>query len=274
MRHFSIITNETKDSGLTTTHLIKDYLTARGATAQVCPGEHLHAEMIDTASECIIVLGGDGTLLRAARATSSLTIPLMGVNLGTLGYLASVEAAKVTPALDQLLENRFTREERMMLSGKKTDGESNYALNDIAIVRYGSLQMIDFHIYVNGQMLNTYHADGVVISTPTGSTGYNLSAGGPIVEPRAELILVTPICPHTLNTRTIILSAQDRITIELAGTRHGEEEQAEASFDGSDRIVMQVGDRIEIHKSKRTTQLLKLNDDTFLEVLRKKMSAN
>ncbi len=271
MRHFVIVTNEKKDSGLKSTNLIKDYLTARGATAQVCPGEHLHTEQIDPKAECIIVLGGDGTVLRAARATSSMTVPLIGVNLGTLGYLASVEACNVTPALDQLLENRFTREERMMLNGQAGDGTKYYALNDIAIVRYGSLQMIDFHIYVNDQMLGTYHADGIVVATPTGSTGYNLSAGGPIVEPKAEMILLTPICPHTLNTRTIVLSPEDRITIELAETRHGEEQTAEASFDGSDRVLLHVGDRIEIHRSKRTTQFLKLNDDTFLEVLRKKM---
>ena len=170
-----------------------------------------------------------------------LDIPLIGVNLGTLGYLAEVESSHLEVALKQLTEDDFTCEKRMMLWGKflpdgAEEGTSeikNYALNDIAITRKGSLQVLCFHIYVNEQYLCTYHADGVLLSTPTGSTGYNLSAGGPIVEPSAEFILLTPICPHTLNSRSIILSSEDVVEIVIPKGREGHVQCLEVNFDGS-----------------------------------------
>ena len=179
----------------------------------------------------------DGTLLKAAGDLMEQEIPLLGVNLGTLGYLAEVEIGNIETALDKLLRDEYTREARMMLSGGVfREGRNvvhDFALNDIVISRCGSLQILHFHIYVNGRFLNGYGADGMIVATPTGSTGYNMSAGGPIVEPGASLLLLTPICPHTLNTRSIVLAPDDEVVIEIPEGRENCVQKVEASFDGS-----------------------------------------
>jgi NAD+ kinase len=136
------------------------------------------------------------------------------------------------------------------------------------------LQIYDFNIYVNGQFLKKYSADGIIVTTPTGSTGYNLSAGGPIVDPRTKLIMITPICPHTFNQRSIVLSKDDEIVIEIPAGREGSRQQVEASFDGSHQMTLQTGDRITISKWEKEAVFLKLNEATFLEILSRKMSEN
>lgn len=281
MKHFLVTTNGQKDPDFQCTEYIRTYLEQHGCTCAVQTGEQIDVSGLK-GTECIIVLGGDGTMLRAARATASLDIPLIGVNLGTMGYLAEVESSNLDHALTRLMEDGYTRESRMMLTGQKWPAEQGsaagnekpYALNDVAIVRRGALQMITFHIYVNGQLLNTYHADGILIATPTGSTGYNLSAGGPIVEPRADIILLTPICPHTLNTRTIILAPEDTIAVEIAANSRGQQQMVDACFDGSERISLAIGDKLEIRRSARRTVILKLSRESFLEVLHNKMNTN
>ena len=142
---------------------------------------------------------------------------------------------------------------------------------DVVISRNGPLQVIHFHIYVNGHFLKGYSADGIIVSTPTGSTGYNLSAGGPIVEPDARLMVITPICPHTFNTRSIVLSPEDRIEIEIGPSKGGGVQEVEANFDGAHSIPMKTGDRIVIRRSEKTTSIIKLSDVSFLEVLHRKM---
>ena len=185
MKKFYLITNEVKDPQGIITKKIVEYVERHGASA-VCIENDKQAFLYGSEEEidCALVLGGDGTMLRAARNMMDSDIPLLGINLGTLGYLAEVESAHVEEALDKLLQNQFIRENRMMLSGRveNQDGtEEDYALNDIVISRCGSLQILTFHIYVNGQFLNAYCADGMIVATPTGSTAYNLSAGGPLV---------------------------------------------------------------------------------------------
>ena len=145
-------------------------------------------------------------------------------------------------------------------------------MNDIVITRKGSLQIINFNIYVNGQFLHRYHADGMIASTPTGSTGYNLSAGGPIVEPKANLILLSPICPHSMHSRSIVLSSDDTVIVEIESGRDGEEQEVEAIFDGCHKVELRTGEKIEIQKSDRTTGIVKLSQASFLEVLHRKMS--
>lgn len=276
MKRFYLITNKGKDPEGIYTKRIAEYIRKHGGDAACVDGERLTDEQIPCENvDCILVLGGDGTLLRAARNMMDNDIPLLGINLGTLGYLAEVESTNLEAALDQLLRDDFTREERMMLVGKvEKQGtfEENFALNDIVISRCGSLQILTFHIYVNGQFLNSYSADGIIVATPTGSTGYNMSAGGPIVEPCARLLLLTPICPHTLNTRSIILAPEDEIRIEIPQGRDGHLQTVEANFDGSHKIILQTGDHIVISKTAKTTGILKLNTESFLVVLHKKMS--
>ena len=295
MNHFYIITNGHKDYNLEKTNEIRKYLEKCGkkCTVQVKePGKeqgYTDAAQIPEDVDCILVLGGDGTLLQAARDIMERDIPLLGINLGTLGYLAEIEESGIYGALNQLLEGGYEVEQRMMLAGRIVRGEihrkrhaengyqqdeteKSYALNDIVITRSGSLQIIRFRICVNGQFLNEYQADGVIVATPTGSTGYNLSAGGPIVEPKAELILITPISPHTLNTRSIILAPSDVVEIEIGGGREGRVQQVEVNFDGSHNVTLYTGDKVIIERAVRATGIVKLNKASFLEVLHKKLS--
>lgn len=279
MKHFYLITNEVKDPQGTYTERITAYLESRGGRVD-CIDNTACAAVNAVASEngeetCVLVLGGDGTLLRAARNMIDKDIPLLGINLGTLGYLAEVEIGSIEPALDKLLADDYTKEERMMLEGqveRKHQSEGNFALNDIVISRCGTLQILTFHIYVNGQFLNSFSADGMIVATPTGSTGYNMSAGGPVVEPAANLLLLTPICPHTLNTRSIVLAPEDEIRIEIPQGKDGRLQSVEANFDGSYKIGLMTGDSIVIRKAAKTTGILKLNTESFLAVLHKKMS--
>ena len=194
--------------------------------------------------------------------------------MGTLGYLAEVEMQNIESAIAQIIHEKLMVEERMMLRGVVCGQHEDTALNDIVLTRLGPLRVIRFNIYVNGELLNTYQADGVIISTPTGSTGYNLSAGGPIVQPTAQMIVITPICSHALNTSSIVLSAEDEIVIEIGQGRDGKLEEAGVSFDGDNHIEVKTGDRIVVRKAKHTTKLLKLSKVSFLEILRKKMKGN
>lgn len=282
MKHFFIIANEPKDKNNEITKQIKEYLESHNKLCSVCVsemkfgGSYTDPDTIPADVDCIIVLGGDGTLLQAARDTIGKNIPLIGVNLGTLGYLAEVELGNIERALEQLANDECETEPRMMLAGDIfTRGKKafeTYALNDIVVSRTGSLHIIHFQIFVNGQYLKGYSADGIIISTPTGSTGYNLSAGGPIVDPKANIMVITPICPHTLNTRSIVLSPDDIVEIEISQGRDGMIQEVEANFDGSHCVRLATGDKIRITRSDKETKIVKLNKVSFLEVLHKKMS--
>ena len=213
-------------------------------------------------------------MIQAVRELRNKHLPLIGVNMGTLGYLTEIELPKIEESLEKLFCGAFLPERRMMLQGKLEGKKEDIALNDIVVARAGSIRVIHFNIYVNGQLLNSYQADGVIISTPTGSTAYNLSAGGPIVEPTAEMFVITPICSHALNTSSIVLSAEDEIVIEIGKGKGDTVEEASVTFDGADVIPVYTGDRITISRSEKTAKLLKLSEESFLETLRKKMKGN
>lgn len=278
-----MITNPSKDIDFKVTHFIRDYLTERGKSCVIDAGENKDREKgytdsskVDDQTECVIVLGGDGTLLQAAADLVNRDIPFLGINLGTLGFLTEVNVSEAASALDRLMADEYEIEKRMMLCGMCDTAEGYRrearALNDIVITRKGSLQIIHFNIYVNGQLLHKYHADGVIVATPTGSTGYSLSAGGPVVEPRANLILISPICPHSMQSRSIVLSAEDCVTIEIEMGRDDRMQEVEAIFDGSHKIPLSTGDRLEIRRSAKTTGIIKLGQTSFLEILHNKMS--
>lgn len=271
MNRFCIITNTHKDKELQTTKKIQRFLETHG---KQCSVHFADAADIPEDTDCILVLGGDGTLLQAARDIIDKDIPLLGVNLGSLGYLAEIEQSGLDAVLPKLLEDEFEIEPRMMIEGSVLrDGknvEEGYALNDVIVTRSGSFQIIHYHIWVNGQFLNSYNADGLIISTPTGSTGYNLSAGGPIVEPGAKLLLLTPICPHTLGSRSIVLSPEDCIEVEIAAGKDGSRQQVEVNFDGGRRVALYTGDRIVIKRSEKETKIMKISSVSFLETLHKK----
>ena len=286
MDHFCIITNSDKDSGLVITEKIADYLEQHGKSVSIQQAipenkgayHYTNPEQIPKDTQCIIVLGGDGTLLQAARDVVHREIPLLGMNLGTLGFLAEVDRNSIYTSLDQIMADDFEIEERMMLTGSVLRGNQilgeDVALNDIVISRDGPLRVVRFKNYVNNEYLNSYNADGIIISTPTGSTGYSLSCGGPVVSPNAAMTLMTPIAPHTMNTRSIIFPAEDVITVEIGEGRRQELEKGLASFDGDTVIPMVTGDRIVIRKATVSCRILKLNHLSFVEVLRQKMRDN
>lgn len=283
MDKFCVITNSIKDKGLLMTDKIVSYLEKHEKECVVQQAgkksegsyHYTNPDLIPEGTECIIVLGGDGTLLQAARDVVHREIPMLGINLGNLGFLAEVDKQSVYPALDQLMTDDYEMEERMMLTGTVMRGDQmigkDIALNDIVICREGPLRVVSFKNYVNNEYLNSYNADGIIISTPTGSTGYSLSCGGPIVSPSATMILMTAIAPHTLNTRSIIFPAEDVITVEIGEGRRDDEEHGLASFDGDKMIPMVTGDRIIIQKSAVSTKIVRLNHRNFIEVLRQKM---
>lgn len=285
MKHFLIYTNAHKDQGLETTSRIRSYLEGRGQRVSLRvketdwkekPGQE-EGDVSDIPGDidCMLVLGGDGTVLQAARETKGLQVPLIGVNLGTLGYMTEIEPAGLEEALERLLQGDYVCQKRMMLKGKTYHSsgvcEEDWALNDIVLSRSGPLQIMRYNIYVNGQFLHDYAADGIIVTTPTGSTGYNLSAGGPLVEPGARLMVLTPICPHSLNQRSIVLSAQDVIEIDIPEGKEGKIQVAKAHFDGCHQIELKTGDSIRIVQSEEAAEFIRLNQVSFLEVLHKKM---
>ena len=274
---FLIYTNIHKDKDLALTTKVKKYLLGKDCKVHVyheLEGRELPADI-----DYMLVLGGDGTVLQAVRDVKERYIPMLGINLGTLGYMTEVEPEQVEAAIDKLLSGQAHTEERMMLCADvllkdKESDVQQWALNDVVVARRGSLQIHDFNIYVNGQFLTKYSADGIIVTTPTGSTGYNLSAGGPIVDPRTKLLMITPICPHTFNQRSIVLSKDDEIVVEIPAGKEGSLQQVEASFDGSHQTLLQTGDRIRISRWEKEAVFLKLNEATFLDILSRKMSEN
>ena len=282
MKHFLIITNEFKDKGLVFTEKIRRYIEARGGSCQCYSStgddaRHAAPDSADIAegTECVLVLGGDGTLIRAAAKLVDENLQLIGVNLGTLGYLCELEAANVFDAIDELMDGHYMLEERMMLSayGIKNgiQTEAKTALNDVVIHRTGALSVVNLIVSVNGEYLNTFRADGIIVSTPTGSTGYNMSAGGPIVDPKAKMMLITPINAHNLNSRSIVISADDEVMIEIGQRRSQKDETVEVSYDGDNAVGLEVGDRLVVKQAASVAKVCKLSRKSFLEILRKKM---
>ncbi len=285
MENFYIITNESKDPDFKITYRIRDYLIKCGKACSIqkqgqkkTDKGYTDALLLDDNVDCVLVLGGDGTLLQAAVDLADRTIPFLGINLGTLGFLAEVNKDDIENALSKLLANEYEIEKRMMLVGytysppEETPRDNTRALNDIVITRKGSLQIITFTISVNGQFLHRYSADGMIVATPTGSTGYNLSAGGPVVDPKAQLLLITPICPHSMQHNSIVLSPEDEVIITIETGHDGVLQEVEAIFDGSHRVTLCTGDRIVINRSEKTTGIVKLNKVSFLESLHNKMA--
>lgn len=284
MNRFLVRTNESKDEGFKVTNLIKEYLEKNGKIVdlEVMDDKKIYGKeeafVFDKTNrpDAIIVLGGDGTMLRSARDFVEESIPLLGVNLGSLGYLAEVDKANIETALEKLIKGDFFIEERMMLEGNVIrNGQSvahTVALNDIAVLKSLPYRAINFDVYVNGQFLKSYGADGVIVSTPTGSTGYNLSAGGPVVEPCAELLVLTPVCPHTMNSRSIILDGEDEVYIEIKEAKNGGEQDAFAMSDGAAHFELKTGDAFIMRRSEKRTRIIKINKVSFLEILQKKMN--
>ena len=285
MDNFYIITNHKKDPELVFTNELTEFLTRSGKRCiKVNTGTDVEMKRLkaklDPEKDCLLVIGGDGTVLRAAHLVLGSEVPILGINLGTLGYLAEVEKSNWREKMSLLLRGEYEIEPRMMLEGRLIDNDGVtvrddvvlHALNEVVIARSGAIRVVNFNVYVDGQLLNNLNADGIIVSTATGSTAYNMSAGGPIVEPKARLILLTPICAHTLNTRSVVLSKDDTVVIEIACSERNEDMLASAAFDGGSNFELEYGDRIEIRRSAKVTNLVKLTKRSFLSTLHKKLS--
>lgn len=223
-------------------------------------------------SDIIIVLGGDGTILNIARQSAKYDVPLFGINLGHLGFLAEAEIGDMYLSLDKLLKGDYNIEKRMMLEASIETGEDDQkkltALNDISITKGMISRMISFSIFINDNFFEMYSADGIIISSPTGSTAYSLSAGGPIVSPDLNVLVITLICPHTLHYRPIVVSDRDEVRIEIC---EGSKEVM-LSVDGQDSYKLIPGKVVKVRSSNCVTNLVKLKQRSFFDVVRRKIS--
>lgn len=223
-------------------------------------------------SDFIIVLGGDGTLLDTGRKAAKYGTPLLGINMGTLGFLASADVSEVRETIERVLDGDYKLEKRLMLEAEivsETDSTKKYnAVNDVCITRGVFTKITGYSIYVNDEYLATFRADGVIISTPTGSTAYNLSAGGPVLKPDIGCMAITPICAHSLHSRSIVISADDTVRIEADFGSNGD---VIMSMDGQTSVILNNGDTINVRKSANSMNIIKTNIRSFYEILRKKL---
>ena len=277
MKKFFIIPNVEKPEAMAFSGRLRTYIEEQGGEAAVAGNRDFDGERFVNASEVpagtegIITLGGDGTIIQAARDTDELMLPVLGVNMGTLGFLAETDSRRAFDAVNRLFRDEYMVEERMMIRGKVIRGGEviceNASLNDV-VLRTAGLSTVEFDFCVNGELIKTYHGDGMILCTPTGSTAYNLSAGGPIVMPSASMILATPLNPHTMLQRSIVLPDDASVSLRISGTRTGE---VLVSFDGTVYPGLACGDEIQVRKDEKKVRLLKLEKDSFLEVLRNKL---
>jgi NAD+ kinase len=239
-------------------------------------GEYVSLDVMAEECDIVVALGGDGTLLRAARMVEDRRIPILGVNVGSLGFLTEVALPEMYEALEEIITDGYKREERMNVDAAVFRGgeevASYTALNDMVINKGALSRVIELKMAVGCDYLATYTADGLIVSTPTGSTAYSLSAGGPIVNPTMEALIATPICPHTLAVRPMILAPDQELSVDLwAGySCHGEPEVT-LTVDGQVGFNLVTGDRIVFSRSERKTVLVSSGYRTFYEVLRGKL---
>jgi NAD+ kinase len=220
--------------------------------------------------DVIVVLGGDGTLLAVARAVGELGLPILGINLGGLGFLTATTLEEMLPAVDALLAGRMVVEERMMLATRVQRGPSGVgdflALNDVVVMKSAMSRIIDFSLSVDGQRATAYRADGVIIATPTGSTAYSLSAGGPILFPTMDALVLTPVCSHTLTNRPIVLPGTQRVEVTMLSSQ-----EVMLTVDGQVGFGLREGDRIEVERAQARIRLARFPQKHFFSVLRTKL---
>lgn len=282
MEHFYLIANPGKEGAEEVAGQITEYLQQHGASCEGRPQQvrkagtgygFTEAERIPKKTQCVITLGGDGTMIQAARDLVGRGLPLIGINMGTLGYLTQIARGEaIAPMLDALLHDQYRLEKRMMLEGRVAGAgkeSRSIALNDIVLTRRDVMQVLKFQVFVNDEYFNAYTADGMIVATPTGSTAYNLSAGGPIVAPGAELMVLTPICSHSINSRSIVLPAWDKVSIKIEPSTF---QKQMVVFDGDLAMDISGDETLEIRRSDCYTTLIQLKGDTFLENLRNKMT--
>lgn len=284
MDKFLIVTNQDKDKDLRITKEIQSYIMSKGRDCQLAepiigtnPVETGYTDMskLQENIDCVIVLGGDGTFIQTVRDFAGLDIPMVGVNMGTVGFLTTIELEDLHDGLDALMEGDYTIQNRMLLRGtvyrQNRRLQKSIAFNDVIVTRSGFSRLVELKIYVNNQLLDIYAADGVIISTPAGSTGYNLSAGGPVVFPETEMMIITPICPHSLSARSVVVSAQAKIKVEIGRRRKTQKEEALVTYDGDTVYDLESSDVVEIVRSSKMVPVVNVRQKSFCDILRNKM---
>ena len=226
---------------------------------------------IATLSDMVLVLGGDGTMLNAARLVEERNVPILGVNMGGLGFLTEVSVEHLYPTLEKVFAKEFVLEERLMLRARIHRHGEHVAhatvLNDVVVSKGTLARMIEIQISIDGQFVTNLRGDGLIVSTPTGSTAYSLSAGGPIIAPSVQALILTPICPHTLTHRPLLVPSG--VTVEVTLT--SKDEGAMATFDGQVGVAMTQGDTVTVRASEHRTTLIRFPDRTYYDVLRRKL---
>ncbi|TET06681.1 MAG: NAD(+) kinase [Candidatus Atribacteria bacterium] len=275
-----LIVNYKKENTRETACRIIDWLNSK--KLRVCiegnKGKEIGKEELNCPTEkflknvdLIISLGGDGTLLRAARLAAAEDIPVFGVNLGGLGFLTQIGIDDLEKSLEKLYQGRYFLDERMMLNctvkRREEEIKKFTALNDVVIGKGAFARIICLATYVNNDYVITYSADGLVVSTSTGSTAYSLSAGGPIVNPNINSIILTPICPHTLSARPLIIGENDQVRITLESS----EEEVMVTIDGQEGFTLVPNDEVIIKKSDHKAQLITFREKSFYTILREKL---
>ena len=243
-------------------------------TASNIPGRRIEdsGKPLSDTIDLGIVIGGDGTMLHAARSLAPVGLPLIGVNLGRLGYLTDIPADQMTQLIDELLAGQFTIEERIMLQVEVFADdqltEHGVALNDVALVKGETGRMIEFETYVNGESVGRTRGDGRILSTPTGSTAYALSVGGPILHPLLPAILFAPVCPHSLGQRPLVLDASSHIKIDIVGLAGA---NANVFVDGIHRIAVAETDFLTVRRADVATRMIRINSHNHYTALRSKL---
>jgi NAD+ kinase len=239
----------------------------------LAPGSAGGGDILEVAqvSDLVLVFGGDGTMLRVARAVAAPGVPLLGINVGGLGFLTGVPPQRLTSSIHRLFAGRFDLEERALLAasvrlgGGKT--KRQLALNDFVVSRGITSRLIELEVHVNDELLSRYRCDGFITSSPTGSTAYSLAAGGDIVSPDAEVLALTPICPHTLSIRPVVVGLNSTVQVRLLSSRV----TAILAADGQEQIDLHAGDTVTIRRSQRVVRLVRLEGTTFFSTLRQKL---
>jgi NAD+ kinase len=236
-----------------------------------CAIETVENERLGASVDLMVVLGGDGTMIATARMLGDSEVPVLGINYGSLGYLAEFKVAEMFPALESILRGDFRLDNRVMLAAELTRGDKRMlhtrVLNDVVISKSALARIIELDSHLNGQFVNSFRADGLIVSTPTGSTAYNLSAGGPIIYPSMNAVVITPICPFTLSNRPIVVPDDALIELSLKTP----DEEVALTLDGQVGFPLEAGDRVLIRKSRTTFNLIQPTNRNYFEVLRDKL---
>ncbi len=269
----ALFPNTLKSQAKTIAIGIREFLTQHGVTVVADDAEAkvldaVPLSTIDPATvDFMISLGGDGTILRLVHRHPELQVPLLGINLGGLGFMADIPINDIHTSLQDLLNGNYRVSERVVMNGETAHGETCFAVNEIVIHRAQNLCLIELAMYVDGNYLNTFSADGVIISTPSGSTAYSMAAGGPILTPELEAYVITPICPHTISNRPIVLMPKQEIQIQYTS----DHDPVEVANDGFPSYKISSGDVFRIKRSERTFKLVSMPYHDYFSTLRTKL---